>query len=116
MGYGGTASELTNEKLKSVEIAGKVGAEEMFCKLDCGFGIELERQKQKLARLLLVQVLGTTCSCYVIFARAAHFRNSRIQTKKICSCLNFSRAHKHSSCCLHMYRLRSIIHISHKVV
>ena len=32
-------NELTNEKLKSVEIAGKVGAEEMFCKLDCEFGI-----------------------------------------------------------------------------
>ena len=49
MGYGGTASELANEKLKSVEIAGKVGAEEMFCKLDCEFGIELERQKQKMS-------------------------------------------------------------------
>ena len=47
MGYGGTASELTNEKLKSVDIAGRVGAEAMFCKLDCEFGIELERQKQK---------------------------------------------------------------------
>ena len=49
MGYGGTASELTNEKLKSVEIAGKVGAEEMFCKLDCEFGIELGEAKTKMS-------------------------------------------------------------------
>ena len=43
IGYGGTVAELANEKLNSVETAGKVSAEEMFCKLDGEIGNELHR-------------------------------------------------------------------------